>query len=457
MVTIQNSQESIDTAIQWMHDKKIDEVECLIPDMAGVARGKIIPTKKFISSIQNGTLRIAEAVFMLGVSGNEVHEEGIINEAMVDITVVPDLQTMRIVPWYQDPVAQVICDVAWHDHQAVDIAPRYVLRKVIEAYDACGLQALVAPELEFYFVKQNKNPDHPLSPPIDLTGRTASARQAYGIEAMNLFDHVIEDIYDFCEASSININNIVHESGPSQMEINFDHGDPLSLADQVFLFKRTVRQAAFKHNIYATFMAKPHQGEAGSSMHVHQSLVNKTTGKNIFAEDDGQDSQQLRYFLGGLQHYLPDAMPFFAPYENSYRRLTPNFDAPVNTHWGFDNRTVGFRVPYSNGQNRRIENRVAGADCNPYLVFAASLMCGLLGMREERKCMEPVTGDGYRFESNMPRNLVNGVEKLAANPVLSDALGERFIKAYTAVKNDEHKAHFAVISPWEREFLLLNV
>ncbi len=439
----------------WLVEHKIDEVECLIPDMAGLARGKIVPRRKFIACMRERTLRIAEAVFMLGVTGSEVQGGDIIDPAMIDVVVVPDLSTLRIVPWVKEPVAQVVCDVQWHDESLVDIAPRHVLQRVLQAYDELGLQAVVAPELEFYFVKQNVDPDYPLAPPKDLTGRIASARQAYGVEAMNLFDHVIEDIYDFCEASNININSIVHEGGPCQMEINFSHGDPLALADQVFLFKRTVRQAAFKHDIYATFMAKPHQGESGSSMHIHQSVIETASKRNIFA--DGEDSEALMHYLGGLQQYVPKSMPFFAPYVNSYRRLTPYFDAPVNSHWGLDNRTVGFRVPHSDQANRRIENRVGGADCNPYLIFAASLGAGLLGLREKKGCQPPVKGDGYRLPSDLPSHLMDSVRQLETSSELHDLLGERFIRAFLAVKMDEHRAHFEVISPWEREFLLLNV
>ena len=147
---------------------------------------------------------------------------------------------------------------------------------------------------EFYLVKKNLDADYPLEAPVGTSGRAEKVGQAYGIDAANEYDPIVEDIYDFCEAQEIDIDTISHESGPAQLEINFNHGDPLDLADQVFLFKRTVRQAALKHDVYATFMAKPHQDEPGSSMHLHQSLLDLKTGQNLFK---GRGKNPSRLFL----------------------------------------------------------------------------------------------------------------------------------------------------------------
>ena len=165
----------------------------------------------------------------------------------------------------------------------------------------------------------------------------------------------------------VDVDTLTHEGGSAQMEMNFNHGDALELADQALLFKRGVREAALRHNVYATFMAKPMQGEPGSSMHIHQSVVGNKSGRNLFATKAGKDTKLFLSHIAGLQRYLPAAMPLLAPNVNSYRRLIPESDAPINTHWGTDNRTVGFRVPISPASGRRVENRVAGADANPYL------------------------------------------------------------------------------------------
>jgi glutamine synthetase len=231
----------------------------------------------------------------------------------------------------------------------------------------------------------------------------------------------------------------------------------LELADQVFLFKRTVRQAALKHDVYATFMAKPHETEPGSSMHIHQSVLDSRTGKNIFADRDGKHSKLFLNHIGGLQRYLAAALPLFAPNVNSYRRLVPESDAPTNVHWATDNRTVSLRVPASDPANLRVENRVPGADSNPYLAFAASLACGYLGMTERIKPSEPVTGSAYRYAHTLPISLDEALDKLSYTKALRAVLGDQFCEAYNDVKYQEMQHFRRTISAWEREYLLLNV
>ena len=212
----------------------------------------------------------------------------VIDKGYSDIRLVPDPSTIRLIPWYKEPTAVVICDGEYLDGTPVDFAPRAVLRRVLEQFKQRNMRPVIAPELEFYLVKTNTDPDYPLEPPTGISGRQDSSHQAFGIEAVNEFDPVTEDIYDFCEKMRIDIDTLAHESGAAQMEINFNHGDPMELCDQVFLFKRAVRTAALQHQIYATFMAKPHQSEPGSAMHVHQSVVDLKSGKNIFAKASGE-------------------------------------------------------------------------------------------------------------------------------------------------------------------------
>lgn len=442
----------------WLRDNRIDEVECLVADLSGIARGKIVPTPRFVGGLLERGLRIPEAIFLQTVTGDFMPKlSEIVAESNRDIYMDPDASTIRFVPWYDEPVAQVICDVRFLDGSTVDFAPRQLLRHVVDQYAARGMKPIVAPELEFYLIKKNLDPDYPLEPASGLSGRQESGRQAYGIEAANEFDPVIEDIYDLCEASGIHVETMAHEAGAAQMEINFNHGDPMDLADQVFLFKRTVRQAALKHDMYATFMARPHQYQPGSSMHIHQSIVNAETGKNIFSTEKGRHSKKLLHYIGGLQRYTPAAMPLFAPNVNSYRRITPYSDAPINTHWGFDNRTAGLRVPDSKPQAYRVENRVAGADANPYLAMAGTLACGLLGLKEKLDPGRPVEGDAYRFAFTLPRHLEDSLSKLNHSRPLKNILGTRFVKLLTEVKNYESDLYQQVISSWERENLLLNV
>ena len=166
---------------------------------------------------------------------------------------------------------------------------------------------------------------------------------------MNEYDPLVDDIYDFCEAQEIELGTLSHEAGVAQLEINLSHGDPLELADQAFLFKRTVREAATRHGVYATFMAKPMESEPGSAMHIHQSVVDADTGENVFANGDGTMTPLFHAHIGGLQRYLPAAMSFLAPNVNSYRRITKYLAAPINVQWGHRQPDRRFARPARRG------------------------------------------------------------------------------------------------------------
>lgn len=441
----------------FLRDHSIQEVECLVPDMAGIARGKILPAQKFLKGMRSEGLRIADSVFSQTVTGG-YPDEPVISETVGDVYLVPDPKTMRMVPWYDDPTAQVICNAFSFDGEPITIASRYVLKRVLDLYKEQGWLPIVAPELEFFLVDVNTDPDYPLVPPIGRSGRRETSRQAYGLDAVNEFDPLFEEVYDFCDAQEIDVDTLIHEAGAAQMEMNFNHGPALPLADQAFLFKRTVREAALRHKVYATFMAKPMQGEPGSSMHIHQSVVDMKTGQNLFAHAaNGRNTKLFLAHIAGLQKFLPAVMPLMGPNVNSYRRLLRDSDAPINTHWGMENRTVGLRVPRSDAKDRRIENRLAGADSNPYLAIAASLACGYLGMMQKLKPKAEVKGSAYRLAHTLPRTLHDALYRFGGNRHLKAVLGEDFVQAVIAVKEAELADYQEVISSWEREHLLLNV
>ena len=442
---------------QWLNQHRVTEIECLVPDLTGVARGKILPREKFT---EDRGMRLPEAVVAMGVTG-EFPEEGpyyeVISPNDMDMHLRPDPSTVRIVPWAVDPTAQVIHDCYDKNGQLVPFAPRSVLRRVCELYAAERWKPVVAPELEFYLVARNTDPDMPLKPPIGRSGRAETSRQAYSIDAVNEFDPLFEDVYDYCEKMGLNVDTLIHEVGAGQMEINFFHDHPLGLADEVFLFKRTVREAALRHDMFATFMAKPIAGEPGSAMHVHQSVVNEVTGRNLFSNEDGTPSREFYWFIGGLQKFIPAAMALFAPYVNSYRRLARFTAAPINIQWGTDNRTVGIRSPLASPAARRIENRVIGADANPYVALAATLACGYIGIKQQLEPTPECKGDAYLGDYQLPRSLGEALALLRAEKDLHEVLGTEFITVYTEVKEIEYAEFMKVISPWEREHLLLHV
>ena len=441
----------------WFNERRVTEIECLVPDLTGVARGKILPREKFT---EDRGMRLPEATVAMGVTG-EFPEEGpyydVIHPTDRDMHLQPDPSTVRIVPWATDPTAQVIHDCYDRDGKLVPFAPRSVLRRVCDLYAAEGWEPVVAPEVEFYLVARNTDPDVPLKPPVGRSGRSETSRQAYSIDAVNEFDPLFEDVYDYCEKMELNVDTLIHEVGAGQMEINFFHAHPLGLADEVFFFKRTVREAAMRHDMFATFMAKPIAGEPGSAMHVHQSIVSKLTGKNIFSNEDGTASKEFYWYIGGLQKYVPAAMALFAPYVNSYRRLVRSNAAPINIQWGTDNRTVGIRSPIATPAARRIENRVIGADANPYVALAATLACGYLGMMNHIEPAPECKGDAYLGAYELPRSLVEALTMLRNETALHDVLGKEFVSVYCEVKEIEHAEFMKVISPWEREHLLLHV
>jgi len=209
--------------------------------------------------------------------------------------------------------------------------------------------------------------------------------------------------------------------------------------------------------MFATFMAKPIAGEPGSAMHVHQNMLEKASGRNLFSNADGTPSREFFWYIGGLQRYVPSAMALFAPYVNSYRRLVRSTAAPINIEWGTDNRTVGIRSPVAGGASRRVENRVIGADANPYVALAATLACGYLGIKHRIEPMAECLGDAYLREHQLPRSLSEALKLLRDAKELGAVLGEDFITVYTEVKEIEHEEFMKVISPWEREHLLLHV
>jgi len=443
-------------ASEWLEWRGIEDIECITPDQAGVARGKMMPSKKFTS---NTSLALPSAVFMTTISGGYPEDGNGFSypEDDGDLKLMPDLSTLTPVPWEDDPTAQVICDLVHQDGRVVDFTPRNVLKGIVAAYERLGYRPVVAPEIEFYLVRKNPDPDYPLVPPVGRSGRPIGGGAGYSIAGVNEFDELIDDIYHFSENQGLEIDTLIHEEGAGQLEINLRHGNPVELADQVFLFKRTIREAALKHDTYATFMAKPIQGQPGSAMHIHQSIVDKKTGHNIFAGEGGQETDAFRHFIGGLQMHVPNALVMFAPYVNSYRRLTQAASAPVNNKWGYDNRTVAFRVPRSDPGARRVENRIPSSDANPYLALAASLACGLIGMRKKIEPDQPVLTTANADQIDLPRGLLEAVAMFEEDQDLRDVLGSAFVSTYAAIKRAEFETFMEVISQWERAILLLNV
>jgi glutamine synthetase len=434
----------------WLTERKIEDVEAFVPDMAGSARGKVVPADKFGS----GKLKMPEAIFAQTISGDYVKDEQNVEDR--DMLLTPDPTTLRPVPWVAEPAASVFFDCYRSDGSPVDTSPRGVLRHVLGKFEARGWVPVVAPEVEFYLLNAHSDPNAEAEPPQGRLGRTEGARQPYSIDTMNDFEPFINVLYKYCEAQGIRIDTLSQEMGPAQFEINFLHGNPIELADQVFLFKRTVREAAIEHEMHATFLAKPMSEEAGSALHIHQSIVDKK-GDNIFSTEKGEPSELFYGYMGGLQEYMPQAMLLFAPYVNSYRRFLSPWSSPVNLAWAMDNRTVGLRVPDSDPENRRIENRLAGSDVNPYLAIAGTLACGYLGMVEGLKPTDATEGSAYGDDFALHRHIFAAIEAMKSSNAMRSMLGDNFVNLFCAIKDEEFREFQEIITPWEREILMFNV
>ena len=437
----------------YIDGRRLDEVECIVSDIAGVARGKAMPASKFA---RQESFYLPNSIFLQTITGEWAdNPSGAFTEP--DMILVPDFETATAAPWTADVTLQVIHDAYDQQGNPVPVAPRNVLRRVVQLYADKGWKPLVAPEMEFFLVARNIDPNQPIQPPMGRSGRRAAAKQAYSLSAVDEYGRVIDDIYDFAEAQGFEIDGILQEGGAGQVEINLAHGDPVKLADEIFFFKRLIREAALRHDCFATFMAKPIEGEPGSAMHIHHSITDIETGRNIFSDDKGRETPAFLHFIAGMQKHLPAAIALLAPYVNSYRRYVPDFAAPINLEWGRDNRTTGLRVPISGPEARRIENRLAGMDCNPYLGLAASLACGYLGLVEQEMPRAECLGDAYMSEDELPYNLGDALDLMDESAPMRDVLGAEFLAVYQAVKRNEYKEFLQVISPWEREHLLLNV
>ena len=442
-----------EAAKTYLDANRLDEVECVIADLPGIARGKAVPASKWE---KQSHFHLPNSIFFQTITGDWGEAAGPDGWTEPDMILKPDMGTAAAAPWADDGTLQVIHDAFDQKGDPVGFAPRNVLKRMVDLYRAQGWTPVVAPEMEFYLVGKNTDPAKAIEPMMGRTGRPAAGRQAYSMMAVDDYGPVIDEIYEYAEIQGIEIDGITQEGGAGQLEINLLHGDPVLLADQVFYFKRLIREAALKHDCFATFMAKPIEGEPGSAMHIHHSILD-ADGQNIFTGPQGGETDAFFHFIGGLQEHMPSVIAVIAPYVNSYRRYVRDHAAPINLEWGRDNRTTGIRIPLSPPEARRIENRLAGMDCNPYLCIAASLACGYLGLMNEIRPDKRYQGDAYDAEDDIPKGLFAALDLFDEATEMHAALGPEFARVYSIVKRAEYDEFLQVISPWEREHLLLNV
>lgn len=427
----------------WLEEHRVDYVECFVSDFAGVARGKIQPVGAFAGK----PVRLPIAIFGQTVTGNYYMRRD--NQRDRDMNCTPDPSTLRMTPWASQPTASVLLDCFDTDGTAVNCDPRAVLKRVLARYADRGWSPVVAPEVEFYLLGDDAGEQAQAAADSD---QEEDIRDPYGVDQLHEMAGIFDRLKVHCKEQEIAIGAVSQELGPGQFEVNFQHGDALRLADNVFHFKRTLKHIAAGYDLRACFLAKIAAQQPGSSLHIHQSVYD-ADGCNIFSRDDGTASALFAGYIGGQQAFMREALLLFAPYANSYRRFLSHWSSPVNLEWGVDNRTVGLRVPESPPEARRVENRLAGSDVNPYLAIAGTLACGYLGMVQELEPRAPVKDSAYDVPFSLHRHFYEALDALRSSDAMADLLGSDFVRVYCAAKEREFRDFEERIPAWEREEL----
>ncbi|WP_439870585.1 glutamine synthetase family protein [Pseudomonas syringae] len=375
-----------------------------------------------------------------------------------DLALISDPQQLHRLPWSTSPRALAICDAQDLDGQPCMLSTRNQLKAVIARYAAQDLVPVVATELEFFVFAPNPEPLYPFVPPTGLDGRCEQGHSAFSVSSNNGLRPFFAEVYACMAALGLPRDTVMHEMGVSQFEINLLHGDPLLLADQTFLFKHSLKEVALKHGLIVVCMAKPLAHTAGSSMHIHQSVVAAETAVNVFSDAQGEPTDAFRHFIAGQQACMADFTALFAPNVNSYQRLCHPYVSPNNACWSYDNRAAGLRIPSSAAAARRVENRLPGADANPYLAIAASLAAGLHGIEQRLQPTPPLQGElEVPEELLLPCTLHAALERLKSSQLAKELFGHEFIEGYIASKTLELTSFFDEITPWERRVLAAQV
>jgi len=428
----------------------IDEIDCVTPDLNGVPRGKVMTAAGFL---EGRRLQLARGVLLQCIMGGYPaarfygSDDG-------DLALNAEPSQIHRLPWSESPRALAICDADELDGRSSGLSTRGLLKRVLARYAAHGWQPVVATELEFFVFAANPDPQLPFQPPVGLDGRREDGGSAFSVSSGNGLRPFFAEVYRCMEALGLPRDTFMHEMGVSQFEINLLHGDALQLADQTFLFKHVLKEVGFKHGLSVVCMAKPLSHTPGSSMHIHQSVVEQGSGRNIFTADNGEATPAFYHFIGGQQAAMADFTLLFAPHVNSYQRLCHPYASPNNACWSADNRAAGLRIPASAPVARRVENRLPGADANPYLALAASLAAGLHGLERELQPSAPIQGEfEVPEELALPCTMHAAIERLKRSELAIELFGAEFIEGYIASKTLELTSFYDEITPWERRVL----
>ena len=433
---------------------EIDTVLAVFTDHYGRFMGKRFDAEFFVADITGQGTHACNYLLTVDMEMEPVPGYTFANweRGYGDFHLVPDLATLRVASWL-DRTALVICDVEnEREHKLVEQAPRSILRKQIERAAALGYTALAATELEYYIYTDSYREAH-------QKGYAGLTPAGWYIEDYHALQGSREEFFNAAvrrhlKASGIPVENSKGEWGLGQHELNVRYADALTMADRHVIYKQCLKEVADSLGISVTFMAKIDEKQAGSSSLIHLSLWKE--GQPAFAGDQSigpvLGSDEFRWFLGGWIAHVPELMPFYAPTINSYKRYQAGSWAPTRLAWSHDNRTAGFRVVGS-GNSLRIENRIPGADVNPYLALAAALASGLDGIEKRTEPPPIFDGDIYSAQHlpRVPHNLRDATDNLEQSAFAVETFGAEVIEHYVKTFRVEQAAFDNAVTDWERK------
>ncbi len=417
------------------------------PDLSCVFRGKRYPINQAGKVFQSGMMTPG-GTFLLAVTGECMDPEGMgFSDGDPDEVGFMVPGTLVNAPWAQIPTAQTMMSLQTLEGEPYYYEPRNVLARVIEKFSELELFPVVAFELEFYLLDQERDQQGGLQPPISpLSGQRTGTTQVYSMDDVEEFSLFFDEVVSCCQLQGITTGAISGEYAPGQFEINLQHSrNLLQAADHCAMFRRAVLNIARKHGYQASFMAKPWLQQSGSGLHLHISLLDKE-GNNAFDGGGKYGSHEcgteaLYHGIGGLKRTLADSIGIFAPNVNSYHRFAPNNYVPVTPSWAFENRSVAMRIPKSHGEARRIEHRIAGADANPYLTLATILSALHLGISQGISPGNADVGNaGEQVDPTLPFDPESAFNQSRNSDFLKLYFGEKYMRAYSSCKLNELRA-----------------
>ncbi|WP_043315857.1 glutamine synthetase family protein [Microbulbifer sp. HZ11] len=426
-------------------------------DINGVPRGKWLPAdsaKKLLA----GGLQMPRSAVSLDIWGRDIENSPLVFASGDSDGVCHPVSPICLAPWHREQTAQLHMQLFEADGNVLYADPRAQLQKVVERLGKLGYKAVCATELEFYLLREEADELGRPRPVSDNDSDLVPSTDVYDLAELDAQRHFFADVRAACEEQGIPADSILSECAPGQFEINLLHcDDPVKVADQTLLFKRLLKGVARSHGLRVSAMAKPFGELAGNGMHVHMSLVDKD-GNNVFDDGSDEGAELLRHAVAGMMRTANDAMAIFAPHANSYRRFQESSHAPLNLCWGYDNRTVTFRIPASEAKARRIEHRISGADVNAYLVLAAILAGVCHGLENKLQPPAPVEGDAYQVESEQLINTWDGALKQFERSALwREYLDPEFVELFVLLKRQEQAEIAARVTDVEYQSYLQRV